>query len=360
MVSAVTRSPWILAAAFGLLAGGVAIALHASPRGPLDVTSPLRPGDPNAPPEPRLHDTGLYAVDGTIRPDHVPFAPQYPLWTDGAGKRRWIYVPPGSAIDASRPDAWRFPIGTRLWKEFSLHGRPIETRMIERLADGSWRFATYAWDAAGAEATLVPPGGGLAAIEVAPGRPYQIPGAADCRACHDGEAPVLGFSALQLSPDRDPLAPHAAPPPPGAVDLDDVVARGLVRGWPERLRHSPPRIPGAPIERAALGYLHANCGHCHRDDGALPGLDLALAHALDADPAALPNALRTTINRVGRFTTRDGATVRVVPGRPDRSVLLARARARDPLSQMPPIGTQIVDHDGLAVLEAWITQTKED
>ena len=32
----------------------------------------------------------------------------------------------------------------------------------------------------------------------------------DCRACHEGAAvPVLGFSALQLSSDRDPLAPHA-------------------------------------------------------------------------------------------------------------------------------------------------------
>jgi len=32
----------------------------------------------------------------------------------------------------------------------------------------------------------------------------------DCRACHEGRTtPVLGFSALQLSPDRDPNAPHA-------------------------------------------------------------------------------------------------------------------------------------------------------
>ncbi len=36
------------------------------------------------------------------------------------------------------------------------------------------------------------------------------PREADCRACHEGAAvPVLGFSALQLSSDRDPLAPHA-------------------------------------------------------------------------------------------------------------------------------------------------------
>src|ERR1043165_6412078 len=58
---------------------------------------------------------------------NLSFSPQYPLWSDGAHKRRWIYLPPGTAIDASRLDAWEFPIGTRLWKEFSLGG-PIETR----------------------------------------------------------------------------------------------------------------------------------------------------------------------------------------------------------------------------------------
>ena len=57
----------------------------------------------------RLHDTGLY-VDGApgllVRADNLPYAPQYPLWTDGARKRRWIHLPPGSWIDASDPDAW--------------------------------------------------------------------------------------------------------------------------------------------------------------------------------------------------------------------------------------------------------------
>ena len=44
----------------------------------------------------------------------------------------------------------------------------------------------------------------------APGARYTIPAQDDCRACHEGApVPVLGFSALQLSPDRDPLAPHA-------------------------------------------------------------------------------------------------------------------------------------------------------
>jgi hypothetical protein len=53
-----------------------------------------------------LSDTGLFAPGqvGTIAVAVLPFSPQYPLWSDGATKRRWISLPPGLSIDATRPD----------------------------------------------------------------------------------------------------------------------------------------------------------------------------------------------------------------------------------------------------------------
>ncbi|MCL4183782.1 MAG: hypothetical protein KJ011_10090, partial [Burkholderiaceae bacterium] len=89
-----------------------------------------------------LRDTGLFVAGSVdeVRAEHLGFSPQYPLWSDGTAKRRWISLPPGSFIDASRADAWEFPRGTRLWKEFALGRRRIETRYIERLEDGSWRY----------------------------------------------------------------------------------------------------------------------------------------------------------------------------------------------------------------------------
>ena len=118
-----------------------------------------------------------------------------------------VGFPPGGSIDASRVDAWEFPVGTKVWKEFG-YGKAIETRMIERVADGSWRFATYVWNADGSDAVLAPEDGAVVAVCDAPGGRYAVPGRGDCVACHEGSAvPVLGFTALQLSPDRDPLAP---------------------------------------------------------------------------------------------------------------------------------------------------------
>jgi len=304
----------------------------------------------------RLEDTGLYSdfEARRIARDVLAFEPQYPLWTDGAAKRRWIRLPPGTSIDASDPDHLVFPVGTRLWKEFSFERR-IETRFLLLASDGKWRFATYAWSADERSATLAPERGVPAAAESAPGVPFDIPGRSDCLACHAaGPNTVLGFTALQLSEDRDPLAPHAQPLPAEAVDLGELVRRGLVRNLPERFVQTPPRIAAAsPRERAALGYLSANCGMCHSREGALAGLGLDLSYSL-AGSAQAP-AIDTALERPSHFRCPgDSDPRRISPSCSDLGVLPRRMASRQPLSQMPPLGTHLRDAEALALVTAWI------
>jgi hypothetical protein len=303
----------------------------------------------------RLADTGLYARrSGTeeIAAGVLPFSPQYPLWSDGAEKRRWIRLPPGTRIDARAPDRWVFPVGTRLWKEFSL-GRRLETRMLERTRDG-WRFATYVWNEDGTDAVLAPPEGLRAGVPVPGGGRWVIPGTADCRACHEGQPnPVLGFTALQLSSDRDPGAPHARAAH-AEVHLEDLLARGLLRGLPPSLAATPPRIgSGSADERAALGYLHANCGICHNRQGPLAGIGLDLLQSLSEGPASVERT-RASALAVRALRPVGGAEVRLDPGKPEHSVLFRRMGARDPLDQMPPLGTEKPDREALALVERWI------
>jgi hypothetical protein len=315
---------------------------------------------PAASPPQTLRETGLY-LPGTglvVDPEHLAFSPQYPLWTDGATKRRWLSLPPQTFIDASRPNAWDFPVGTRLWKEFSV-GRAAETRYIERLADGQWRYATYIWNETGTNATLAPADGvrGLL-VAAAPNARYNVPGEFDCRACHEGAAvPVLGFSALQLSPDRDPLAPHADAF--SAIDLRGLVARGLVRNLPRSLVDAPPRIAASSaIERAALGYLHGNCGHCHNADGSPVPVDARLAQDMSLGASSSEQVLRSLLGAASRFRApglpRDARVV--APGRPEASTLLWRIRSTNPQTQMPPLGVGALDHEALELLERWIAE----
>jgi mono/diheme cytochrome c family protein len=271
-------------------------------------------------------------------------------------------LPAGTFIDASRPDAWEFPRGTRLWKEFS-QGRRVETRLIERLADGSWRFVAYAWNEEGTDAVLVPEDGVTVDVAGAPGGRYAVPSRTDCLACHEGASvPVLGFSALQLSPDRDDLAPHAERASVDYADLRGLVERGLVRNLPRSMLDVPPRIAAAtPIARAALGYLHANCGHCHNDTGALLGVDMVLSQRVDDPLASEARVLKSLVGRGTRFRARDtGAVKRLVPGHPDASLVSVRMRTTNPLARMPPVGVEVVDDEGAALVERWIQHTPEE
>ncbi len=253
---------------------------------------------------------------GEVDPDHHLYVPQYPLWTDGATKRRFVRLPPGGRIDASKPEAWAFPVGTRFWKEFSFSGRPVETRLIERLPDGEFRYATYVWDAARGDAFLAPEAGVRAAAEIRAGIEHDVPSVSDCRACHEGRrGRVLGFNALQLSPDRDPLAANREVVPPGALDLDEVARRGWLANVPPRAVDRAPRIAASSAKgRAALGYLFGNCARCHNPDGPLAELDFDLDQApFDADGEA--RTRRSVVLRPSHFSGRERTRLRSSPAR---------------------------------------------
>lgn len=318
-------------------------------------------GPPLSPPPARLSQTGLYADTAALVVDarNRPFAPQYPLWSDGATKRRWVRLPEGRTIDAHDPDRWEFPVGTTFWKEFAFAGRKVETRMFRKVAADRWDFASYAWQDDQRDATLVPREGLARVAEVAPGRWHAIPSQDECRACHDaGRTEVLGFTALQLSDDRDPRAPHAEPLTPGMVTLQSLVAERRLHGLPARHLATAPRIEGrTPVERAVLGYLSANCGSCHNRESSIASLGLFLKHTLASRGACATDALATTIGRPGHWAVPDapeGASRVVAPGAPARSALLRRAQSRRPSSQMPPIGTVVADREALALVSAWI------
>jgi hypothetical protein len=333
-----------------LVTAGVALSLLAA------IESRGAPG-PSWPPA-RLRDTGLYAdwANRTIAADKLPFSPQYPLWSDGAAKSRWMYIPPGTFIDGSNPDVWRFPVGTRFWKEFRF-GRRAETRLIEHTRTG-WQFAAYVWNDDESDAVLAPEDGIKYSVPINDEVRHAIPSRSDCRACHEaGPVRVLGVTALQLSPDRDPNAPHAEAQPSGAVDLPSLIARRLVRGFPAALAAAPPRIAAStPTARAALGYLQANCGGCHTGAGELKSLGFALNYTLAQPSTQAPPAVATSLGLISQFKLQDTPDVveRVCAGVPDKSVLVARMGSRHPVLQMPPLGTRLVDEEALQLIRRWI------
>lgn len=315
-------------------------------------------------PPPLLSQTGLFSgAPDAVERQNRPFTPQYPLWSDGAHKRRWVRLPRGSAIEARDAESWVFPPGTRFWKEFSFGGRKVETRLIEKTARGDWLFATYRWNEAQTEATLVGPEGLRGAAEIAPGVFHDLPSHADCRACHEGKGrdAVLGFTALQLSADRDPNAPHQEALAEGAVDLPALLREKRLRHAPAHWAKAQPAVAASsPTARAALGYLHGNCWGCHNEQDPVSSVGLSLRASLLAAQESEQPAVRTAVGVKSRFQTPGVDAehrLRIVPGDPEKSALLVRMRSRHPLRQMPPVGTKMVDEAAVALISRWVTET---
>jgi len=148
-----------------------------------------------------LVETGLCSDSACmlINPGIVEYAPRFVLWADTASKRRWMYLPPGSQIDTSDMNHWKFPVGFKAWKEFVRDGIRVETRMLEKIGPGDttadWLYVPFEWNATG-DATFAVPAGAFGVN----GTGHHIPAQEECKSCHEQLAPsrVLGIQAIQL------------------------------------------------------------------------------------------------------------------------------------------------------------------
>jgi cytochrome c553 len=324
-----------------------------------------------APVAPRLlSQTGLYSDAATLKIDarNRTFSPQYPLWSDGASKRRWVRLPAGSQIDVSNLEKWELPVGTRFWKEFSFQGRKVETRFLWRTRKDRWVFASYAWNDAQTDAELASENGIADIAGISSGKRHSIPSVTECRSCHDSSrTEALGFDALQLSDDRDPNALHAEPLSRDMITLRTLVDENLITPRRAELVTNPPRIAASsPTTRTALGYLSTNCGSCHNRDSSIAslGMDLKSTGTGSREPGTgeCTPALATTVGRRGHwFVPEAPQESRILnPGHPESSALIRRVKSRRPISQMPPIGTVVADAAAVDLLTSWVKNNADE
>jgi mono/diheme cytochrome c family protein len=209
-----------------------------------------------------LSETDLFTLDSAQLALYgvVAYAPAYPLWSDNAGKLRYVRVPHGTSIHFDKAtQKFQIPPNTRFYKTFmkriadtdgSYRYRKIETRLIVSRPDSNDAsgaaksvggqtalFGTYQWTADEKDAILittplnsgepfgdtlltyntdeqlaadiergvpagVDPTSALLSAEPPAARHYAIPSSQRCMQCHMGspsEAFVLGFTPLQIN-----------------------------------------------------------------------------------------------------------------------------------------------------------------
>jgi hypothetical protein len=298
---------------------------------------------------------GLYADVATklVASNVRRYAPALVLWSDGAGKQRWIHLPEGGKIDATDPNNWEFPVGTKFFKEFRVEGRRVETRIFQKIREDRWSRATYAWNR-DESAAIRSFGEDVGDVKIA-GQPYHIPTGGECEQCHGGRRDrVLGFEAIALGL-------------PGAegVTLKTLVDEDLIEPAPIRTQLSF-GDDGTDLAAEMLGYTHMNCGVCCHNsnenaDAFASGLFMKLdVNELDGRPVNNFEPIQLLVDQTAK-TLRWGDRKRVVPGDPEASLLYQLITSRaGPKEQMPPIATQVVDSKHADVVRRWIEALPHD
>ena len=324
-------------AVFGIALASAVAAMAAAPR--IDTAATVAGGGmPRA-----LSDYGFFADPAAQVPNRgvVPYRLNTPLYSDGADKLRFVYLPDGVTASAQGEGLLDIPVGGALIKTFAFgegaDRRLIETRVLLHRADG-WVALPYLWNEEQTDATLAVAGARVA-LTTPKGEAisYRVPNKNQCKECHGLKGAVTPIGPKSRNLSRDWLA--------------QMVAAGHLDRMPE----GADRLPlweargSADTTAAARAYLDVNCAHCHRPGATASNSGLDLRWEQD-DPEALGVGKRPVA--AGRGA--GGHLFDIVPGAPDRSILTYRMGSTEPGVAMPELGKETVDEDGLAVVRRWI------
>jgi uncharacterized repeat protein (TIGR03806 family) len=303
-----------------------------------------------------------------------PYTVISPLFSDFAGKARFLYLPEGTRLhidfDVADPgpggegELWQWPVGTVLIKNFYFdldrqnpeqdhNAKLIETRLMVQFPEG-WKVYTYVWDDAEQDAVLTKFG---QLIEVAftdvDGQPatqeYKVPALEQCGSCHSRKNTLatLGPVTHQMNylVERD-----------GAMvnQMQWLESLGLfdeplpdLSGFPTLV---DPLGDAGTLDQRARSYLHANCSHCHRQDGGAgisglryPYWEQTPIHLGICKPPAAAGA------------ASGGRPYDIVPGDPDQSIVVFRMESLDPMIKMPELPSRVLNPEGIQLISDWIS-----
>lgn len=292
----------------------------------------------------------------------TPYDLTNPLFTDYAAKYRFVYVPEGQTAQYQQDEAFDFPVGSVLIKNFAYPAdfrqpdenvRLIETRLLIHQQDG-WVALPYVWNAEQTDAKLKRAGArmDLSWIDEAgnqQGTRYVVPNMNQCKGCHiyNKEMTPIGPKARNLNRDysyadgstKNQLAHWVAI---GLLPEDTDLSKA---SWLPRV--DDPRS-GTVAERARA-YLDINCAHCHREGG--PGDTSGLFLLYDENRPAHWGYKKRPV-AAGRGS--GGLEFDIAPGKPDESIIVYRMNSVDPGIAMPELGRTMIHEEGLALIREWI------
>lgn len=272
----------------------------------------------------------------------IPYEPNAPFWSDGAEKLRWVALPEGQTVVIDEDGDFEFPNGTVLVKSFELAGELVETRLMMRHDDGGWAGYTYEWRDDGTDADLLSAG----KRKMVGGQEWIYPSRAECMTCHTAAAGrSLGLEVSQLNGD---LVYESTNRISNQLETWDTIGAfsDPLPGEVENLAALVDPFGDASVDERAESYMHTNCAGCHRQ-----GTNLRVDFDLRAGVALADRGICNEDPIGDDLGVAEAALL--TPGDPSASLLYLRTNRRD-AAGMPPLGSAVVDTQGVSLLESWI------
>jgi mono/diheme cytochrome c family protein len=237
-----------------------------------------------------------------------------------------------------------FPVGSVLSKVFYFDDVPKETRLLVRHEEGDWAGYVYQWREDGSDADLLD--GAKSLIEQ--GIEHIIPSRVQCVQCHVGAAgSSLGPEDRQMN--RFVAYQNGADSANQIATLQHIgILDSTATADPADIDRLPdPADTSGDLVDRAKSYLHANCANCHRPGG--PGRGpMDFRYEVAHEDMGACNVAVTTDD------FGDPNVAIIVPG--DASISAVNIRtSRLNLGAMPPLGKQVVDSDGAALLDQYVS-----
>lgn len=308
------------------------------------------PGQQRAEDFPRkLSETGCFAslAPLTPAPRVAPYQVSSALWSDGATKERYVFVPRGATIGFDIEAPFVFPTDTVLIKNFSIPqlggSRRVETRFLVKRPGNRFSGYSYRWNDEQTEAFLladattrdvtIAEGGSTADFS------YYYPSAGDCVRCHTASAGLaLGFDRMHLNlPGQLSSLAQSGVFEARAVPTD-VARLGALAAIDDTSR---------TLNDRARAYLHTQCAHCHNSDNGSNQGDFDLTYGLTlAETGACDKVPKDSLGVAGARVIK--------PGDAQRSVAWLRAHSLNKDVRMPPLASSREDRAGTSLLASWI------
>ncbi len=96
----------------------------------------------------KLSETGLFTdIKAETLSDGVKeYAPAYQLWRTLRANAVGFTCRREAPSTARKMDYWKYPVGTKFWKEFTSDDVRVETRMIQKVSDSEWFMMAFEWN----------------------------------------------------------------------------------------------------------------------------------------------------------------------------------------------------------------------